>query len=369
MHLGARAVRMLEKLRRIHLLHDRSAMRRAQSCASSAREAKPLEKLEERLLLMGLVVVAADAPDPSLVTAQPGEIVRLEVHFDNDGDPGNLFQPHPAGLLSAGAVVNFGAAAKADVVNGAAIQLVPELDDDGAGGPPMKVIEPDRAGFTAGIPLFEPPYQGTLIATIDIEILPRMSDFFEVTPELFFNDGRVNFLAGEENNPIELDASITSFTGVFVLVEPVLNAPVADAGSAQVVNEGGTIMLSAADSMDDMTAPTALTYSWDLDGDGFFGETGNAASAGDEVGVNPTFEANFDGPLTHPVFVRVGDSDGNVNKASTTIQINNLPPAAMGASFDKGGMAGRMYVPLPLIQWIHDTVRSMEGNLGGGNVF
>lgn len=48
---------------------------------------------------------------------------------------------------------------------------------------------------------------------------------------------------------------------------------------------------------------------------------------------------------------------------------NNLPPAAMGASFDKGGMASRIYVPLPLIQWVHDTIRSMEGNLGGGNVF
>ena len=33
-----------------------------------------------------------------------------------------------------------------------------------------------------------------------------------------------------------------------------------------------------------------LTFTWDLDGDGVFGETGLAADRGDEVGASPTFQ-------------------------------------------------------------------------------
>lgn len=50
----------------------------------------------------------------------------------------------------------------------------------------------------------------------------------------------------------------------------------------------GSIQLDASASIDPDPAET-LTYQWDLDGDGIFGETGPAAVHGDEVGVNPTF--------------------------------------------------------------------------------
>ncbi len=39
---------------------------------------------------------------------------------------------------------------------------------------------------------------------------------------------------------------------------------------------------------------------------------------------------------------------------------NNLPPVAMGASFDSGGMATRLYAPMPLIQWIKDTAMNLQ---------
>ena len=39
---------------------------------------------------------------------------------------------------------------------------------------------------------------------------------------------------------------------------------------------------------------------------------------------------------------------------------NNLPPVAMGTSFDSGGMAARVYAPMPLIQWIKDTAMNLQ---------
>ena len=87
--------------------------------------------------------------------------------------------------------------------------------------------------------------------------------------------------------------------------------PVADAGGSYSVPEGDSITLNGTGSVDPDPGDT-LTYAWDLDGDGIYGETGAAdAVRGDETGAMPTFSvAGLDGPGSFTVSLRVTDQDG-----------------------------------------------------------
>ena len=70
---------------------------------------------------------------------------------------------------------------------------------------------------------------------------------------------------------------------------PTVNqAPTASAGGPYSVGEGGSVQLDASGSTDPDQPSATLTYEWDLDGDGFFGETGPDAARGDELGAAPT---------------------------------------------------------------------------------
>ncbi len=103
-------------------------------------------------------------------------------------------------------------------------------------------------------------------------------------------------------------------------------APTASIGGPTSVDEGQTIVLTGTGS--DVPGDT-LTYAWDLDNDGVFGETGTDAANGDETGTNPTFDAtNLDGLTTVPVHLRVSDDDGGATTVDATITVNNVPPTA-----------------------------------------
>ncbi len=100
-------------------------------------------------------------------------------------------------------------------------------------------------------------------------------------------------------------------------------AVTADAGGPYSVDEGGSLQLSGSGT------GSGLTFSWDLDGDDVFGETGGDATNGDEVGQNPTFSAaNLDGPSVHPITLRV-TNDGNQSVESDgSVSIKNVAPTA-----------------------------------------
>ncbi len=61
------------------------------------------------------------------------------------------------------------------------------------------------------------------------------------------------------------------------LLSPVSQAPIADAGGPYTINEGDSLSLDASASSDPEGAP--LTFTWDVNGDGAFG---------DATGVAPT---------------------------------------------------------------------------------
>ena len=68
--------------------------------------------------------------------------------------------------------------------------------------------------------------------------------------------------------------------------------PVADAGGTYRVAVHDSVRLDASGTYDaEQPDNRTLTYDWDLDGDGVYGETGAGAERGDEVGMTPTFDA------------------------------------------------------------------------------
>jgi len=113
--------------------------------------------------------------------------------------------------------------------------------------------------------------------------------------------------ASTGESPVLYDLTVTAF-----LNEP----PVAVAGAPYTVDEGSSVTLDASGSSD--PDGDALTYEWDLDNDGDFD---------DASGVTTSF-AGVDGPSVHPVSVRVCDTSGECDTASTEVTVLNVAPTA-----------------------------------------
>lgn len=102
--------------------------------------------------------------------------------------------------------------------------------------------------------------------------------------------------------------------------------PVAEANGPYAAPEGGSVTLDGTASYDPDPGDS-LTYAWDLDNDGVFGETGPGAGRGDETGATPTFSAaGLDGPGTLPVSLRVTDQGGMAGTDTAAVDVMNVPP-------------------------------------------
>ncbi len=97
-------------------------------------------------------------------------------------------------------------------------------------------------------------------------------------------------------------------------------APTAEAGGPYATFDDWPISLSGSGT-DPAGDDDPLTFTWDLNGNGVFGETGLAATRGEEVGANPIFSPAGLGGQTYTVHVQVSDGDGGVTTDSTTIQV------------------------------------------------
>jgi hypothetical protein len=141
-------------------------------------------------------------------------------------------------------------------------------------------------------------------------------------------------------------------------------APVANAGGPYSVNEGGSVILNGSDS-----TGSGLTYAWDLDGDGVFGETGAGASRGNETGATPTFLAGgLDGPSTYTVSLRVTDSGGQVSTTTATINILNVPPTLTIASSGSVNEGSTYTITLSSSDPGQDAISSWTINWGDGSI-
>lgn len=143
---------------------------------------------------------------------------------------------------------------------------------------------------------------------------------FDYTPDPdFFGQDSYTYVANDgQDDSIEATVTIT--------VNPLPDSPVADAGGPYTVVVDGTVVLDASGTTDPDLPYETLTYEWDLDGDGVFGETGVGATRGDELGISPTFDAAglTEGTVV-PIAVQVTDSTSNVSTAATTVTVEAVP--------------------------------------------
>ncbi len=121
------------------------------------------------------------------------------------------------------------------------------------------------------------------------------------------------------NNTSEFSAVLQVATGTVAPNQP----PTASVGGPYTINEGDSLTLDASHSSDPDGDP--LTYSWDINGDGIFG---------DATGVDPTLTwaqlqalGIVNGPSSFSPQVRVDDGQGHVVLSSpTTLSVLNVAP-------------------------------------------
>ena len=97
-------------------------------------------------------------------------------------------------------------------------------------------------------------------------------------------------------------------------------APTANAGGPYLTFDDTPITLSGSGT-DPAGALDPLTFTWDLDGDNIFGETGVGATRGNEIGATPTFNPTGLPTGSYTVKLRVSDGDGGVTTATTTVNV------------------------------------------------
>ena len=137
-------------------------------------------------------------------------------------------------------------------------------------------------------------------------------------------DPSAGTVAGHTSAPVQVTFDATDMqpgayqTMLFVqsndLVTPWVSVPVnmtvvpdAEADGPYTITEGGSVTLNGTSAYVPGPGDT-LTYAWDLDNDGVYGETGADAARGNETGDTPTFSATgLDGPGSVTVSLRVTD--------------------------------------------------------------
>ncbi|NQT36380.1 MAG: tandem-95 repeat protein, partial [Planctomycetes bacterium] len=157
---------------------------------------------------------------------------------------------------------------------------------------------------------------------------------FVYTPDTNFNGTDSFTYVANDGQDDSAEATVT------ITVNPVQDSPAADAGGSYTVAPDDTVVLDASGSTDPDLPGETLSYAWDLDGDGIFGETENGAARGDEVGVSPTFDAaGLSVGASVTVGLLVTDSASNTDTATATITVEE---ASLERVYNSSGDSARI---------------------------
>lgn len=178
-------------------------------------------------------------------------------------------------------------------------------------------------------------------------------------------DNFVVVWSGNGNQAGEVDDSGV-FARQFSLNASVNNAPSADAGSSYTITEGSSLSLDASSSSD--PDGDTLTYKWDLDNDGNYGEVGEPTSESPTVSWTTlqSFGINDDG--TYTIGVQVDDGNGGVDTSTTTVTVNNIAPT-LTTTGSGTAIAGSVYtLNLSATDPGADTITGWTINWGDGTI-
>jgi hypothetical protein len=140
----------------------------------------------------------------------------------------------------------------------------------------------------------------------------------------------------DRNNEYRVNVQVTDAIGgvthqrILVSVTDVDEVLVASAGGPYIVEEGSTFLLDGSDSTDPNGPNSALTFEWDLDYDGI---TFHVDATGEIPEVS--FADNF---ATRTIALRVTDSAGASDIATTTLTVNNVAPTITGITAPTAGV-------------------------------
>ena len=148
----------------------------------------------------------------------------------------------------------------------------------------------------------------------------------EVGPNTFFNASSID---GPASITIRLRVQDEeTSTAVNAVVNVANQRPTALPGGRYHVSEGGSVQVAGSGSDANQQDEDNLTFNWDFDGDGLFGETGINAQNGDEIGPNAVFVASqLDGPSAPVIQLIVSDEQAS-SPATAVVNVANVPPTA-----------------------------------------
>ena len=142
--------------------------------------------------------------------------------------------------------------------------------------------------------------------------------------------------------------------------------PTAAAGGPYVINEGDSLNLVGSASSDPDTDP--LTYAWDLDNDGNFGEVGEPTTETPAVSWATLQSFGIDDDGVYTIGVEVSDGKGGLDTATTTITVNNVAPT-LSTTGTGNATANSLYtLNLGATDPGNDTIASWTINWGDGTI-
>ena len=142
-----------------------------------------------------------------------------------------------------------------------------------------------------------------------------------------------------------------------------LGAVIANAGSAHVINEGDSVTLNGSNSLNSDGSP--LTFSWDLNGDGTYGDV-----VGENLTVDWVILQSF-GIIdngTYTIGLQVDDGKGGVDTSTTTITINNKAPVLSTTGSSTVDQNSVYTLNLSVTDPGEDTISSWTINWGDGTI-
>ncbi|MDV6033832.1 MAG: DUF4347 domain-containing protein [Phycisphaera sp. RhM] len=139
-------------------------------------------------------------------------------------------------------------------------------------------------------------------------------------------DNFVVVWSGQGDQPGQVD-SAGVFARQYGTAVVANTAPIADltAGAPYTINEGDSLSLDGSNSSD--ANGDTLTFAWDLDNDGNFGETDEPTTVTASVDSATLASFGIDDDGTYTIGLRVDDGNGGVTTQTTTVTVNNTAPA------------------------------------------